>query len=260
MQRLLVVLGVLATALPLAAQEPLRTRSLSDEAGSAARIVGRGVVAPLDWSAQTWLAVGGATLGLAVLSVLDGDVRDAARRNRAGFLDDAAGIAKPFGKEGSAAALAAFLVAGLALEDGRARAVAFDGIAATVLASALLVPVLQETIGRSRPWHGRGEYAFKALSGRHSLPSGHTAQAFVTAAVVAAHYDTVWVDVAAWGVAGAVGLSRIVFDAHHLTDVVAGAAIGTLVTGWVVRQGADDRVRSITPAVGPGSVGLKLWF
>lgn len=261
MRVLLSLTCLLASAPAVAAQSGTARRSLADEASFAAGSVAWGVTAPLHWSSRTWLGIGASTLGLAAISTLDAAIRDAARRNRSGSVDALARDMKPFGREGSAGALGAFLVAAIAFGDERARAVAFDGIAASALASGLLVPALQAAIGRSRPWHERGEYDFKAFSGRHSLPSGHTAQAFVTASVIAAHYNAVWADITAYGVASAVGLSRMVHDAHHLTDVMAGAAIGTLIGRAVVSRGAGSRSGArITPAVGHGSLGIEVRF
>ena len=259
--RVLLSLTCLLLAAPVAAQTGAVHRSFADEASFAAGTVAWGVTAPLRWSPHTWLGIGAGALGLAAASTLDAGMRDVVQRNRTGFVDGVARDVKPFGREGSAVALGVFLVAAIGFGDERAQAVAFDGIAASALASGLLVPALQAAIGRSRPWHERGAHAFKAFSGRHSLPSGHTAQAFVTASVIAAHYDAVWADITAWGLASAVGLSRMVHDAHHLTDVVAGAAIGTLVGRSVVRHSAGSRAAPrITPAVGQGSFGIEVRF
>lgn len=64
----------------------------------------------------------------------------------------------------------------------------------------------------------------------HSLPSGHTAQAFVAAAVVHKEfrYKSPWPGVAAYTLASTVALYRMVNDRHWLSDVLVGAGIGTL--------------------------------
>ncbi|HEY6725846.1 MAG TPA: phosphatase PAP2 family protein [Polyangiaceae bacterium] len=76
-----------------------------------------------------------------------------------------------------------------------------------------------------------------------SFPSGHTSGAFTGAGLVCAHhlylplYGHRAADLAACGVSGAlaisVGMLRMHADRHYVTDVVAGAAIGTL-TGFAV--------------------------
>ncbi|MCI0436409.1 MAG: phosphatase PAP2 family protein [Gemmatimonadetes bacterium] len=259
--RLILIAAIIAASTSGAvAQVPPERRSLTGDAARAASTFASGVSAPLDWPAGTWSRIGAAAMGLAVLSSIDGEVRDMARRNQGAFLDDVARSVKPFGRELAAGTLTAFLLAGVVGGHEHARMVAFDGIAATALVSGLLVPALQAVTGRSRPWHGRGEHAFEPFSGRHSLPSGHAAQAFVTAAVVAAHHESVWVDVTAYALASAVGLSRMYHDAHHLTDVVAAAAIGTAAGRAVVRHGVALRGGRVVPDVGAGGIGIALRF
>ena len=82
------------------------------------------------------------------------------------------------------------------------------------------------------------------------------------ASVIASHYSEVgWVQYAAYGTASLVGLSRIYHNAHFTSDVLAGAAIGTLVGTGVVgfnsRQ-RDGRSYSIMPAVTAGRFGLAV--
>lgn len=85
------------------------------------------------------------------------------------------------------------------------------------------------------------EMCFKGSNS--SFPSGHTSGAFTGAGLVCAHhlylplYGHRAADLAACGVSGAmaisVGMLRMHADRHYVTDVVAGAAIGTL-TGFAV--------------------------
>jgi membrane-associated phospholipid phosphatase len=91
--------------------------------------------------------------------------------------------------------------------------------------------------GRPRPDHLRGMAAMtfhpfpQGLSGllsqrAVSMPSGDTALAFALAAALAwALPRGGW-----WFFAGAslVGIGRVLFNAHHLSDVLAGAAVGIL--------------------------------
>lgn len=60
-----------------------------------------------------------------------------------------------------------------------------------------------------------------------SFPSGHTAEAFAIATVLADYQPkTAWVGYAS---AAAVGWSRVHLEKHHWQDVVAGAVIGHLI-------------------------------
>ncbi|HEY2860283.1 MAG TPA: phosphatase PAP2 family protein [Terracidiphilus sp.] len=60
-----------------------------------------------------------------------------------------------------------------------------------------------------------------------SFPSGHATAAFSVATVVAYRYrNHKWVPWAAYGLASAIGLSRIATQAHFASDVFLGSAIG----------------------------------
>lgn len=73
------------------------------------------------------------------------------------------------------------------------------------------------------------------LRGRGSFPSGHTIAAFSVATVVARRYDKHrWIPVAAYGLAAAVGFSRLTLSAHFLSDVFMGGALGYSISRFVV--------------------------
>ena len=64
--------------------------------------------------------------------------------------------------------------------------------------------------------------------GYESFPSGHTAEAFLTATVLMEEYKktSIWYGVGGYLVAGTVGYLRIYNNKHWLHDVVAGAGFG----------------------------------
>lgn len=65
------------------------------------------------------------------------------------------------------------------------------------------------------------------LRGNGSFPSGHTGAAFAVATVVSRRYGNhKWVPWAAYGLASAVGFSRMSLQAHFLSDVFAGGVLG----------------------------------
>ncbi len=64
---------------------------------------------------------------------------------------------------------------------------------------------------------------------RYSFPSGHTLHAVAfTTVVVSSHPGLAWLVVP---FAGLVALSRMVLGLHYPTDVLAGAAVGLLISG-----------------------------
>jgi undecaprenyl-diphosphatase len=125
-----------------------------------------------------------------------------------------------------------FFVAVAAAGDIRSRrqfplTTAFSAL--SVVAGALLVNMMKESIDRARP----GEAHPVALEpsvetpGSPSFPSGHTATAFAAAAVVAAFYPRLRWPI--YGLAALVGLSRMYLGVHFTLDVIAGAILGLIV-------------------------------
>ena len=70
-----------------------------------------------------------------------------------------------------------------------------------------------------------------------SFPSGHTIVAVSVATIIARRYRTHrWVPWAAYGFAGAIGLSRISLRAHFPSDVVLGTVLGYAIARYDVLQ------------------------
>ncbi|HSL72015.1 MAG TPA: phosphatase PAP2 family protein [Longimicrobiales bacterium] len=220
---------------------------------SAVSVVG----APLRWTSRD---LGGIALGLGAigaLSLLDGEVRDLVERNQSSGLDRAARRVEVLGTITNYRALTALYVGGLLFENERARATATEALVSSVVAGALIAPTLQTIIGRSRPRAGEPVYTFRAFGGGHSLPSGHTTQAFAVASVIALEFPKPWVKAVAYGTASAVGVSRMYQGGHFLSDVVAGALLGHAVAKAAVISPAARTLR-VTPV--PASHGLLLNF
>ena len=82
--------------------------------------------------------------------------------------------------------------------------------------------LLKNYIKRERP---SGLPVFIRPSDRYSLPSGHTAAAFVMASLVAIHYPAMAPLAFIW--AACIGASRLLLGVHFLTDLIAGALLGS---------------------------------
>lgn len=83
-----------------------------------------------------------------------------------------------------------------------------------------------------------------------SLPSGHTAVAFMSATMLSIEYGHLspWVTAGAYGLATATGLMRIGQNKHWASDIVTGAGIGILATelGYMVAEAVTGRKPSGT--------------
>jgi undecaprenyl-diphosphatase len=89
--------------------------------------------------------------------------------------------------------------------------------------------VLKKLIKRDRPFVHIAQ-AQKALqpADKFSLPSGHSAAAFLMASLIAVYYP-LYADIAlCW--ATLIALSRVLLGVHYLSDIIAGAVLGVSCT------------------------------
>jgi membrane-associated phospholipid phosphatase len=218
--------------------------------------------APLSWKARQWRLFGLAVAGIGASALLDQEVRDAELRDDSPAADRIADVFEPLGSYGAFGVLGSFYLVGVTRGDSRARSVATDGLIASVLAGGVITPALKAVTGRLRPRDTDQTFDFQPFSGNASFPSGHATEAFSVAAVIASEYNSGWVKGIAYGSAALVGYARIHHQAHFLSDVTAGALIGSTVGRAVVRIDRRERGRiAVVPLAGPqGRRGLALGF
>jgi membrane-associated phospholipid phosphatase len=220
------------------------------------------LTAPLSWKAPQWerFSLGVAAVGAAAL--LDATVRDAERRDHSRLADQVAKDFEPLGNAAAFGVLSAFYLCGLLGDDERARTVGEDGLIASLIAGAIITPAVKFATGRLRPREAGQTFDFKPFSGASSFPSGHTTEAFAVASVVAAEYDSKWIKGISYGTAALVGFARVHHQAHFLSDVTAGALIGSAVGRSVAHRTAAARSHlSVVPLRGPkDQPGVALAF
>lgn len=143
------------------------------------------------------------------------------------------------------------------------------GVQLEAVAMTLMVTqVAKRDFGRTRPLYADGKKEASS-DANASFWSGHAAIGFASAASTCtlqhkgALFDaalTPWICGTLFGAAGAVGVLRMVADQHYLTDVVTGAAIGTIIGYGItgLRAWSDDPVLRLTPVATPTSASLFL--
>jgi membrane-associated phospholipid phosphatase len=119
-----------------------------------------------------------------------------------------------------------------------------DLIRAQVL-NAVITRGLKFAVGRKRP-----------SGGRESLPSGHASASFASAAVLDSHFGPK-VGLPAYAVAGFIGWTRVRDNAHWLTDVIVGGAIGAAV-GRTVARGHRTMTWAVVPTVTRDQVAVHV--
>jgi undecaprenyl-diphosphatase len=109
---------------------------------------------------------------------------------------------------------------------GEARFPALGAAAVSAALSVLLFKVLKLLTGRRRPCQIEPHcWATLLPPDQFSFPSGHTMTAFAVAIPLALFYPTLMIGL--FFCALSIAMSRILLGMHFLSDVVAGALIGT---------------------------------
>jgi membrane-associated phospholipid phosphatase len=135
--------------------------------------------------------------------------------------------------------------AGAASGRGELRAASGDALRALALAQTVVAP-LKRVSRRQRP----------DRSNRLSFPSGHAANAAAVAGVLTRRFG--WrAGVPACLVVPVVGVARLAGRHHYLSDVVAGAALGS-VAGYALPPGRMGERVAWAPAPGAEGWGLRL--
>ena len=102
-----------------------------------------------------------------------------------------------------------------------------DLLQAQILSEILVEPI-KFAVRRARP----------DGSNNQSFPSGHAAVTFATATVIERHLG--WrKSILGYGIASYVAMSRIHDNRHYLSDVIFGAAVGSIAGRTVVHHAAD---------------------
>lgn len=97
-----------------------------------------------------------------------------------------------------------------------------------LLAYALELPIylfLKKSFKRQRPCHILHNFkAHITPADKFSLPSGHTAAAFLMASLISSFYPSLALIVYVW--AAFIGFSRVLLGVHYPGDILAGAILG----------------------------------
>lgn len=90
--------------------------------------------------------------------------------------------------------------------------------------STLIAYAFKEITQRQRPYQGNGHGTF--FNGGASFPSEHSAVAWSVASIVAHEYPGKLIEIAAYGAASAVTLTRVTSKQHFPSDAFVGSALG----------------------------------
>lgn len=112
-----------------------------------------------------------------------------------------------------------------------------------IVFSLLLVRGLKILVGRARPFYGNEFTFFNLDNGFHAFPSGHAADAFVSGVFLyvllrrSRWAPLRWLPLA---YAACMAIARVMMNAHFLSDVIAGSAIGIMGSWYFLTKFLDE--------------------
>jgi membrane-associated phospholipid phosphatase len=195
------------------------------------------------------LLLGAFAIGAAAVAPIDMQIANrlqypGAQENR--FLKTAATGFRLLGDPGSVVTGLGIYAVGRIDGQRRVQALGLHSVESILLASALATGI-KLTAGRQRPFADiKNPYNFQLWRGLQgdqyrSFPSGHTVAAFAFASTLTRETQFWWphasfyIGTVFYGGAGLVGASRMYNNMHWASDVMAGAAIGTIIGLKVVK-------------------------
>jgi len=204
--------------------------------------------APIRWQQDDWIRFGGTLVALGVAYNYDENVRS----HFTGGSDE--GLHGSDSNSNSDALPAALLVAGTwiyaGLIDDPAGYQELGSMLEAGVLSAVSTEILKLSLGRERPYDTANSNSW--FNGGDSFASLHASAAFSIGTVFAesGNDDYRWLRrVVGYGVAGATAYSRVSGNAHWMSDVMAGAALGYYTAHFIMNRRAVDGSERTEPSV-----------
>lgn len=218
------------------------------------------VVSPAKWDSKDWTKLGIFVVAEGGILFTDKSVKNFFQEHRTSSLDKVSkNFMEPFGGNYSLLVMSGFLAHGILAKNNKSVSTGLLSLESFLLAS-VVVRIPKTLVGRDRPDVASDQFQFKGPFQGNSFPSGHTTAVFSVASVIATQYrETKWVPITAYSVASLVGLSRIYDNKHWLSDVVAGATIGTLVGNLVSHRTSNSKL-TVIPFGNGNFQGVRLAY
>ncbi len=194
--------------------------------------------------------------GLSALMMLDNPVQRYAQHNNGVGADNVASVVRHFGQPEVYGTVTLGLAAvGLVSGDSRLTGTA-KRLGASLLFAGVASSGAKLAFGRPRPENSLDSDGYLPFSGQASMPSGHAAMAFAFATSLSDEIHRPWATVGLYGLATAVGWSRINDNRHWLTDVAAGALVGITSAKFASGRWRIFGLRPPSVSAGPGGVSF----
>ncbi|MBO3116497.1 phosphatase PAP2 family protein [Winogradskyella sp. DF17] len=197
-----------------------------------AKSVGHSLTQPLRWKGDDFAKLGILIGGTAALTTLDNTARDFFVNQQEDFPKVVRDFGWYFGSPQNYFMINAGLYSlGLFTKNEKIRKTSVLIISSSIT-SGLLQTFLKTAVGRARPGPGIDNYDFRPFSSKgayHSFPSGHTVLAVTMAHSIAKQFKNTWVKIGIYTIGAIPPISRLIDDAHWITDVAFSTAMSILV-------------------------------
>lgn len=198
--------------------------------------VGYSFSRPLHWKAKNYAAMGALFAGTALLSVADTPTRDFVTNGEVEFPQIFRDFGWYFGSpQNYFIANAGLYGFGLLTKNEKVRKTSVLIISSSIT-SGLLTSLAKTAFGRARPGSGLDYNDFSPFSSEaryHSFPSGHTVLSVTMAHSIAKQFENIWVKVGIYSIGAIAPFSRLIDDAHWLTDIAFSTALSIIVVDGV---------------------------
>jgi len=219
------------------------------------------LTSPLRWDVTDWLIFTGVGAATAGLMFADKEIRRQVQTGRNEFTDSFTSVFRPLEEFVPVVLVAGMAGTGYAFDIPKLKAASADALEASLISVVAFAGPTKFLTGRSRPDKNQGPVDYRPFNLGSSQPSFTTANAFAVASVISDHFPHPAVSLLSYGLAGIAGLSRIYEDKHWASDVLLGAALGTVVGKAVVKLNEQRRAGSrvsVVPLLGEGIQGAAL--
>ncbi len=266
MRKLYVLIGLLLLQLPLSAQSLCSSTPsfyLKDGWDSFIYTVSD----PVRWETREYVVLGATMAGVGIAISQDESFRNWLRGEPGPVQDRLAVAGELMGNTYYVASALALSYGGACLFKNDRLSEAIWVTTKSVVISAVITHTMKSVFNRQRPFEGGEDanaqkwfYGRPFQDGNKSFPSGHTTTAFAIASGLSNYYyDKWWIGAVAYPLAGLTAWSRMYDDKHWLSDVLAGAAIGTF-TGKVVNSHQNKIKVSVVPSAFTDSPLLGIYY
>lgn len=212
------------------------------DAKQTVRSVAYSFTRPLHWKGKDFEKLGILLGGTAALTFSDNSVRTFAQQNR----EDFPGVVREFGwyfgsPQNYFMANAGLYGFGLFTKNEKVRKTSVLIISSSIT-TGLIQTILKNGVGRGRPGRDLGHMHFRPFAddaGFTSFPSGHTILSVTMSHAIAKQFEDPWVKVGIYTIGAIPPISRIIDDAHWISDIAFSSAVSIFVVSIFVVDAID---------------------